>query len=270
MVITASLVLFNTPSSQYSLSIHSFLNSCNGFLYVMDNSAQPLNDQLFEHPRVHYEHANANLGFGKAHNKAFASISHHSDLHLILNPDIAFDPDVLPTISKYFECYQEVGALMPKIVYPDGNLQFLCKLLPTPCDLIFRRFLPFATIKRHLNKRYELHALPQDRPMSVPVVSGCFLIVRTNLLRQVGGFDERFFMYMEDVDLVRRIGDAANIVYLPSVKVVHDYAKGSYANIKLLNYHIESAVRYFFKWGWFFDGVRKNRNSLIIKALTDQ
>jgi len=83
----------------------------------------------------------------------------------------------------------------------------------------------------------------------------------------VGWFDERFFMYMEDVDLVRRIGDVSDAVYLPSVQVKHAYAKGSYRSRKLLGYHLRSAILYFNKWGWFIDQDRRERNEKALANL---
>lgn len=270
MKLSASLVLFHNEATQYSLAIQSFLDGCDGVLYVLDNSSSPLEHVLFAHPRVRYMHPGTNLGFGKAHNRALALVASTSDVHLFLNPDVEFDCNVLPALMTYLESNQEVGALMPRVEYPDGTLQRLCKLLPTPVELIFRRFIPSNAIKNRINQRYELHALPQDRPSCVPTLSGCFLLIRTKLLQKIGGFDERYFMYMEDVDLVRRIGDIAQTVYLPSIKVVHAYAKGSYRNKKLLAYHLESAIRYFFKWGWFFDRARNKRNNFILNELQAQ
>lgn len=260
MIISASLVLFHNDPDQYSQAIRSFLEGSSGTLYVLDNSTFPLSNDLFLHPRVCYLYSGKNLGFGKAHNRAFKMAIGSSDLHLILNPDIAFDSEVLVILAKFFESHPSVGAVMPRINYPDGSLQRLCKLLPTPIDLIFRRFIPNKLIKSYINIKYEMHRLPQDRPSCVPTLSGCFLLIRSDLLGYIGGFDERFFMYMEDVDLVRRIGDIAKTVYLPSVHVVHGYEKGSYRNWKLLGYHLLSAIKYFFKWGWFFDNTRSERN----------
>lgn len=270
MKLTASLVLFHNDPIQYGAAIQSFLDGCDGVLYVIDNSAEPLVHNLFLHPRVLYVHAGENLGFGKAHNLALSLVAGTSDVHLLLNPDVSFECNVLPTMVRHLEIAPEVGALMPRIEYPDGTLQVLCKLLPSPVDLIFRRFIPSDALKERINRRYELHALPQDRPSCVPTLSGCFLLIRTQLLKRVGGFDERYFMYMEDVDLVRRVGDVAQTVYLPTVKVIHAYAKGSYRNRKLLRYHLLSAVQYFFKWGWFADEERRLRNKAILSQLHDK
>jgi GT2 family glycosyltransferase len=260
MRISASLVLFNNDPTQYGQAMRCFLDGSEGNLYVVDNSYTPLQHELFAHPRVIYHYAGENLGFGKAHNRAFALIAGTSDVHLLLNPDIFFHHEVLSILGQYLKENPGVGAVMPRINYPNGSLQHLCKLLPTPIDLILRRFIPSESIKSRINTRYEMHGLIQDAPSCVPALSGCFLMVRSDLFGRICGFDERFFMYMEDVDLVRRIGDAFDTVYLPSVQVVHAYAKGSYRSWKLLSYHMYSAVQYFNKWGWFYDPIRKMRN----------
>jgi GT2 family glycosyltransferase len=267
MTLSGSLVLYDNDPAEYGRAIESFLDGCDGFLYVVDNSAKPLALPLMGHPRLHYVYAGINLGFGRAHNFALSLVPDTSDAHLLLNPDVTFGPEVLPQLCTYLEDNPTVGAVMPRINYPNGNLQRVCKLLPTPVDLIFRRFIPSDQIKSRVNQRYEMHGLPQDRPSAVPTLSGCFLVVRTSLLKSLGGFDERYFMYMEDVDLVRRIGDLADTIYFPLVAVEHAYSKGSYRSKRLLRHHLFSALLYFNKWGWYFDRVRRQRNRLALSML---
>lgn len=84
---------------------------------------------------------------------------------------------------------------------------------------------------------------------------------------KVGGFDERFFMYAEDLDLCRRIGEVSKTMFYPGVSIYHEYEKGSYKNRKLLKYHICSVVKYFNKWGWIFDGKRAATNRKCLKQL---
>ncbi len=269
--ISASLVLYHNDPVQYGEAMQSFLvGTAQGRLLVVDNSAEPLAHPLFSHPRVSHVFAGRNLGFGAGHNLALKQLRQDSDLHLLLNPDIRFGPEVLPALAQCMAAQPDIGALMPRIAYPDGELQRLTKLLPTPVDLILRRFIPSAAVRDRINRRYELHGLAQDRQSDVPSLSGCFLLVRTPLLQSLGGFDERYFMYMEDVDLVRRIGDRARTVYEPSVVVTHDYAKGSYRNRKLLGFHLRSALSYFRKWGWLFDSERSRRNAQVLDLLRVQ
>jgi GT2 family glycosyltransferase len=272
--LSASLVLYRNQPDSFEQAIRSFLEGCDdGQLFVIDNSQSPIRSLLFEHPRVVYRFIGRNVGFGAGHNLALKYIESAGaappDLHLFLNPDVAFGPDALPTLLAEMVADSSIGALMPRIVFPDGELQRLCKLLPTPADLLLRRFLPLPPLVNALNRRYELHGLPLTGKVEVPSLSGCFLLVRRSVLREVGGFDERFFMYMEDVDLVRRIGDCARIIYLPSVSVTHGYAKGSYRDRRLLRYHLRSARLYFDKWGWWFDRTRHERNKRTLEALQE-
>ncbi|NOU01178.1 MAG: glycosyltransferase family 2 protein [Gallionella sp.] len=270
-MITASLVLFQNPPELFGPAMQSFLDGvADGLLIVSDNSPTPLQHPLFAHDRVRYVHNGCNLGFGKAHNRAISLIPEGSEFHLLLNPDIRFDANVLPQLRAFMESDATIGVTMPRITYPDGALQHLCKRLPTPVDLVFRRFIPSKRIRNWINSRYELHGLTQDQPSSVPNLSGCFLLVRSRLLKELGGFDERYFMYLEDIDLVRRIGDQAKTIYFPTVSVVHEYAKGSYVNKKLLGYHISSALKYFTKWGWWFDRVRYVRNDKVAKLISSR
>ncbi|HEB62753.1 MAG TPA: glycosyltransferase family 2 protein [Bacteroidetes bacterium] len=214
---------------------------------------------------------NHNLGFGKAHNIALKqSIEENIKYHLILNPDVYFEDGVLEELYDFMEKHPEVGLVMPKVLYPDGDVQYLCKLLPTPFDLFGRRFLNFHPFNRYIEKRneiYELRFTGYDKIMEVPYLSGCFMFLRVNVLKKVGLFDERFFMYLEDTDLSRRIYRVAKTIYYPYVHIYHGYEKGSYKNLRLLKIHIESAIKYFNKWGWFNDPERDRINKETLEKL---
>jgi GT2 family glycosyltransferase len=270
--LTGSLVLYRNDPAIFEAAMRCFLDgSVGSLLFVVDNSEAPLSSPFFDHPRVRYVFAGRNLGFGAGHNLALALIEKldgaPAQAHLFLNPDVTFGPDILPTLLGEMTLDPSIGAVMPKVLFPDGQLQRLCKLLPTPADLLLRRFLPIQAWVDALNRRYELFDLPQNSQQDVPSLSGCFLMVRSTLLKQVGGFDERYFMYMEDVDLVRRLGDHARTVYIPSVAIEHGYGRGSYQNPKLLRYHLRSACIYFNKWGWLSDTVRGERNRHTLNRL---
>lgn len=103
--------------------------------------------------------------------------------------------------------------------------------------------------------------------MNVPYLSGCFMFLRVSVLKEVGLFDERYFMYLEDTDLSRRIHKKYKTIYYPFVHIIHEYSKGSYKNIKLLIYHIHSAIKYFNKWGWIFDKERREINTKVLREL---
>jgi len=271
--LSISIVLFHNKLEQVTKAINSILNTrLNLLLYLVDNSKNDDLRKLSEFDNcIEYIFNNANIGFGKAHNIAIKkSIEQNIPYHLVLNPDVYFDEGVLEEIYNFMEKNKDVGLVMPKVLYPDGRLQYLCKLLPTPFDLFGRRFLNFGIFKKYLEKRneiYELRFTGYDKIMEVPYLSGCFMFIRTEVLKKVGLFDERFFMYLEDTDLSRRIHKVAKTIYYPYVNIYHEYGKGSYKKLKLLKYHVQSAIYYFNKWGWFTDSKRKHINITTLEKL---
>ena len=223
---------------------------------------------MFPNNDIYYIFNNANMGYGKAHNIAIRkSIEQGLPYHIILNPDIIIEKGALEKLTDYMEQHPEVGNIMPKITYPNGELQYLCKLLPRPIDLIFRRFLPWEKIRNKINERYELRFFNYNEIMNIPNLSGCFMFLRTKALEKVGLFDENIFMYIEDIDLNRRIHNVYRTIYYPDATVVHEYQKESYKNKKLLKAHIQSAIYYFNKYGWFFDKDRSNINRNILEKI---
>jgi glycosyltransferase, family 2 len=274
MKLSASIVLYNTKTEDLKRVIDSyFAYQGEKQLFLVDNSP---NDNLREIAKMYpndvfYIFNNENMGYGKAHNIAIKkSIEQNLPYHIILNPDIIIEKNTLEKLTNYMEQHPEVGNIMPKIIYPDGELQYLCKLLPSPIDLIFRRFIPIKNWKEAINKRYELHSFGYDQIMNIPNLSGCFMFLRTEVLKQVGLFDENIFMYLEDIDLNRRIHSKYKTIYYPDAIVIHEHQKESYKNRKLLKAHIKSAIYYFNKYGWFFDKERTSINKNIINIVTNK
>lgn len=271
--INTSIVLYKNKKEHINRLVNNLLNtSIDIKINLVDNSPTDELKYLADlDPRIEYIFNNANLGYGKAHNIAIRkSIEENVPYHLVLNPDIYFEKGVLEELYEFMESNPDVGNVMPKVLYPDGEIQYLCKLLPNPMDLFGRRFLNFWPFKKLLLKRNELYELRfsnYNEIMEVPYLSGCFMFLRTSVLKRIGLFDERFFMYLEDTDLSRRIHSAAKTVFYPYVHIYHEYRKGSYKEFKLLYYHISSAIKYFNKWGWFFDEDRRNFNQRTLQSV---
>ena len=159
---------------------------------------------------------------------------------------------------------KDASYVLPKVVYPDGEIQYLCKLLPTPGDLIFRRFLPKSWGKKR-NDRYCLKMSGYDKVINPPCLSGCFMFLRLSTLQEHNiFFDEGYFMYCEDFDLMRRLHRVSKTLYFPDVQIVHNHQKESYKNKKMLIAHIKSAVRYFGNYGWWFDRERQAMNKRVL------
>lgn len=268
--LSISIVLYNIKKKQIGDLIECILNvSINLRLFLIDNSETDELNCLSIDTRVNYIFNNANIGYGAAHNIGIRkSMELGCQYHLIMNPDVIFKEGTLESIYAYMESHPNIGSLMPKVFYEDGSLQRLCKLLPTPFDLIGRRFFSHTNWAKEQNKKYELHDFDYDSILNTPCLSGCFMFVRTSVLQKSGLFDPRYFMYLEDYDLTRRIHKVAETIFYPEVSIIHGHAKESYRNGKLLRIHMQSAIKYFNKWGWFFDKERKNLNRKVLDKVT--
>jgi GT2 family glycosyltransferase len=267
MKLTISIVTFNSEEvieNALASIERTGLPSYEYDVMVVDHSSTGKTAEIIS---LHYPGvsllSSANAGYGAGHNRAIQILAHKSDYHLVMNPDIYFSAEVLERLMAFMDAHPEVGLVMPEILYPDNRLQYLCKLLPTPFDLIGRRFIPgfMKPLFKKRFERYEFRDRDYHRTMEVPHLSGCFMMLRTQVFQRVGLFDERFFMYLEDVDYSRRVHVHFKTVYYPRVTVYHQYHKGSYKRWKHLRYHIVSAVKYFNKWGWFLDPQRKAINA---------
>ena len=273
MKLSASIVLYQTDLTPLKKVIDSYFACKSGALqlFLVDNSPTDMLKSvvtMYPDKEIHYIFNNENIGYGKAHNIAIKkSMEQGLPYHIVLNPDIVIQEGSLEKLTHYMNKHPEVGNIMPEIIYPDGQLQYLCKLLPSPIDLIFRRFIPFKKWRDKSNQKYELHSFRYDKKINIPNLSGCFMFLRTKALEKVGLFDENIFMYLEDIDLNRRIHRAYKTIFFPEAVVVHEYQKASYKNIKLLKAHIKSAIYYFNKYGWFFDKERKIVNAEVLKEI---
>ncbi len=263
-MINSSIVLFQHSTTEISPLIKTLKKSgVISEVFLIDNSPTPSPE--FENLSVTYIFTGKNLGYGAAHNIAIRkSIEQNIPYHLVINPDISFDLTILERIEDFMNNNSEIGHLMPKVFYPNGEIQYLCKLLPTPFDLIFRRFLPSAWSQKRMEK-FEMRETGYNRIMDVPYLSGCFMFLRTEALKEVGLFDERFFMYPEDIDLTRRIHKKYRTVFYPEVSIIHHHAQSSYLNLRMLWIHISNMIKYFNKWGWIFDNERRKINREILR-----
>ncbi len=266
--LTASIVLYNSDKKIINRAVESLLgSSLISKIYIIDNSPVGMFRSFFHDPKIEYLFMNTNLGFGKAHNIGIEkAVALQSKYHIVMNPDVYFESGTLEKIYEFIDKDDNIGLVSPKILYPDGAIQYLCKLLPEPLFLFLRRFLPFKKYIESKNNKYELRFSEYNKVMDIPNLSGCFMFLRMETLKKIGFFDERFFMYFEDVDLCRRINQYKKTVFFPDAIIYHDYQKGSYKNLTLLKYHLNSAVKYFNKWG-FVDKNRKKINSKTLHVL---
>ena len=258
-----SIVLYNTDLSQLKKCLDSLKKvDPNPVVILVDNSKiSNINHikNLYDH--IVYIHLPKNPGFGSGHNVALKiSQTKLYDYHLVINADVYFDEDVITPMIKYMEQDLSVALMMPKVLNPDGSIQRLCKLLPSPNDLFLRRFVRLRIFEER-SKIFEMHESGYNKVTFSPYLSGCFMLLRNDALVEVGLFDENFFMYPEDIDLTRRLALKFNTLFFPLVSVYHVHGRSSYKSFKMLFVHIYNIVLYFNKWGWFFDPLRKQLNN---------
>lgn len=115
--------------------------------------------------------------------------------------------------------------------------------------------------------KFQLRFTGYNRIMNVPYLSGCFMLFRMSALQDIGLFDERFFMYPEDIDITRRMHEKYKTIFFPKVSIIHAHAAASKVNIRMLKVHILNMVRYFNKWGWILDSKRRKLNKQVLREL---
>ena len=201
--------------------------------------------------RLEILHGHGNVGYGRANNLVLPRLD--SDLHLVMNPDVELDRDALAAAIEALRDDEALGAVAPAVRGPSGERQFLCKRYPSVWVLFLRGFAPrflrarFAAALDH----YEMRDLPPEGAIAtVPLASGCFMLMRTALFKRLGGFDPRFFMYFEDYDLSLRIGREARVAYVPQARIVHHGGEASRKGLRHVAWFTRSAWRFFATHGW--------------------
>ena len=267
-IINTSIVLYHTPIEELQKVVKTLLQSNHiGEIFLIDNTEER-DERYGKIEGTEWIWNGKNIGYGAAHNIGIRkSMRTGADYHLVINSDIEFQPEVISILSEYLETHRDVAQIMPKVLSPDGSNQHLAKLLPTPYDLIARRFLP-KSLTHKRTKHFELHSLKDDTEYNIPYLSGCFMLLRCEALKGAGIFDERYFMYPEDIDLTRRLHEWFRTIYYPQTTIIHNHKRASYHSGKLLLIHIVNIVKYFNKWGWIVDKERTKMNRAVISEIS--
>jgi GT2 family glycosyltransferase len=227
------IIIVNYNSTDHLLnclgSVEKHLNSLCAKIFVQDNaSTDGICRIATEFPQVILDINFENLGFGKAVNRAL--YQGNSDFIILLNPDTLISEGFFETCLEFMQKNPDVGIMGPQILDHDGRLQNSARAFPTPLTAFFGRssFLSRKFPKNPITSR-NLLSLKSDgkTPMPVDWVSGACMMIRRKAFEDVGGFDERFFMYWEDADWCRRMTDAGwKVMYYPKASVYH-YVGGS-------------------------------------------
>jgi GT2 family glycosyltransferase len=252
---TASMVVYNNPPEMIRNAVMSFLNSERTVkLYIIDNSQSPILKPALDGLFISYHFNGENVGYGRGHNWAIKQAA-NSRYHLILNPDITIPIGAVSSLIAFMDDNPQIGLVCPKILNEDGSIQYLNKRYTTVLDLFLRRFLP-GPLKPFFQKRldyYEMRDVGYDTSYDVPFLTGCFMFCRTSVLKEIGGFDPRYFLHFEDADLTRKFQEHnTRTVYYPNVLVTHLWERAPHKSLKMALLLIVNGIRYFNKWGWKF------------------
>lgn len=223
-------------------------------IYIVDNSTwdeqasavEQFKAFLKNYADTEYLYVGRNLGFGKGHNFVLSRLD--SEYHAIVNPDIILDSDAFSSILKYMDQKPDVGMCVPRITDEGGNLQEVYRRELTVADMFIRMFCKNLFAKRQAY--HTMQNMDYTKPFQVPFAQGSFLVVRTQLFRELKGFDDDYFMYVEDADLCKRVNQVSKLMYYPGASVIHKWEKGSHKNGKLFKVHLQSTATYFKKWGY--------------------
>jgi len=266
-MITASIVTYHTSEVELVKLAGCLVNSSVTKIYIIDNSDLPDLSRITGYSKkIEYFHGHGNIGYGAGHNIAIRlAIKSESIYHIVANSDIILEEGTIERLADYMNKNPSVGMVQPKVIFPNGELQYLCKLIPSPFDLISKRFFPYRNSRR--SDRFQLKFTGYDKFMNVPYLSGCFMFFRVSALQKTGLFDERFFMYPEDIDITRRMHEHYETMFNPTISIVHAHAAASYENKKMLIIHIVNMIKYFNKWGWIFDSKRRKINREVLLNL---
>tara|TARA_Y100001933_G_scaffold237266_1_gene259941 strand:+ start:389 stop:1171 length:783 start_codon:yes stop_codon:yes gene_type:complete len=227
-----------SPSVGYAVSVNDYI------------PGEPIS-RLFE-KSDYYICSDDNPGYGRAINRLIALLDYNPEFIACLNTDLTWGKGTFESILSWINKHSDVNLICPQIYDKNGQLQYLCKQNPTLLGLFSRRFLPSflkpSFIKRY-DKWYTMQNYDYQSIIESPYLSGCCMVIRTSAFLSVGCFDERYFLYLEDADLTRKLSISGRCIHFPYASVTHNWGRGNYKNFKLMLVNVRSAFLYFRKWG---------------------
>ncbi len=220
-------------------------------LIVIDNRSTDGTLDLIREQAIEFRiiEQTRNIGFGRACNAgALAAVGEYL---LFLNPDAMLDAGVVPRLLNAYVGHPKTAFAVPRLRFPDGRFHPSCRQLPTIGNMVFSRgssVMKFVNrITGNTSTRYTLPDYSDTTP--APAVAGTVAMIPRALFGQVGGFDPRFFLYMEDTDLCARLGQSGyQHLFVPHAGAVHRWGRGSAAGklTRISRHHI-SVWKYFLK-----------------------
>ena len=225
---TLSVIIVNYNVRQFLenalASIYRALEGIEGEVFVVDNASADGSADMVKSkfPRVCLIESSENVGFARANNIALRRAT--GEFILLINPDTIVQEDTFSVMLRFFRDVPDAGIAGCKILSPDGSFQLPCRRsFPTPW-VAFTKIFGLSSLfpRSRMFGRYNLTYLDEDETYRVEALGGAFMMVRREAYASVGGLDESFFMYGEDLDWCYRIGKAGfGVYYVHATKIVH-------------------------------------------------
>ena len=261
--LSAAIVVYNGASEALTAaaSILKYTQKYPLTLYLIDNASPDGSGAVLQGALAsHSLHCNQqqevrvicsekNIGFGAGHNLVLPELT--SDYHFILNPDILLENDILSDMADWMETHPQAVMARPGLQYPDGREQILPLRRCSVLALVYRQ-LPWLGFLKKFNDHYVMADKDLSAPTQIEFCTGSFSMMRTKTMRQIGGFDEGYFVYVEDADLTQKALQVGEVYLLPQFHAIHVWHRAPHTNFSCFTMQLKGMFRYFRKWGLRF------------------
>lgn len=219
-------------------------------IVVNNGDVDPLLISIAENSdQVRVINSDRNIGFGAGVNLGLRHAA--CEYIFVLNPDVRANNDGLSSLCKCLDNDNKIAILGPRVLNPDGKVQQSARRYPTPLTYFFHRNSLFYRLfpNNPFSKRYLEDYTKSERITSVDWVSGCCFIARKSSLESINGFDEEFFLFLEDTDLCKRMNSrqAGSVRYCPWVEVTHTIGISNEKRNFLIEKHRFESIRHYIK-----------------------
>lgn len=261
--LSATIVVYNGAAEALAAatSVLRYTKKYPLTLYLIDNaspdeSGKQLQDAVAngellcaDNQKVQVICSKVNKGFGSGHNLVLHQLD--SDYHFILNPDVLIENDVLSGMADWMEQNPQAVMARPGLKFPNGEKQVLPLQKCSAFALVYRQ-LPQLKFLKRFNDRYVMADADLSKPTKIEFCTGSFSMLRTTTFRQIGGFDEGYFMYVEDADLTQKARSVGDVYLLPQFTAIHAWHRAPHTDKSHFKMQVKSMLRYFSKWGFRF------------------
>ena len=248
--ISASIVTYNDYDEAFLAACTVREHCPEAALFLVDNaSADGTGERLREslQGRAEVICREENGGFGTGHNTVLPLLK--SDYHFVLNPDIQVEDDVMQKMCAWMEEHPDVVMATPQLYFPDGRPQNLPRRIPSFMGLLARQ-LPGVGFMQRFDRHYTMLDEDLTVPQEIEFCTGSFFCIRTEVFKKMGGFDESYFMYVEDADITRKAMAYGRVFLLPQFRAVHAWHRNPSRDAHHFVLQLKSMIHYWAKWGF--------------------